>query len=608
MRTLAIVNQKGGSGKTTTAINLAAVYARRGLRTLLVDMDPQSHCAVGLGVPERQLDKSIADALVANHEKFDFDSLLWEVNSNLHLAPSTMRLATLEAPGGGLHELPDKDRRLESALNKLAPRFDRCVIDCPPTIGLLTFNGLRACRETLIPVETGFFALRGAEKQWQTIQRLIAHINRPIACHMLATLHNPNSSLARDILGALQREFAGQIMPVVIEEHEELREAASFGQPIVEFAPQSEARRQFEALADWLEAHIAAPVVQIETLVSEAHMRAALAPSHTAAAGASPAAASPGASVSPIRGVSAVVDTRHSERAAELVRRVQSLTRSEGGPHQPPSPPPPQPLSTSAVTAVAPPPLSTRPGAVPSIGPERRVVEIEVEPRLGKPPQPAASPAHSAASSPATLQPPGETSPSAAVSIPPPREDVVSESIRLAILEIREEIRSGAGAAGAAAPRAVWPPAMPLTLPRPRLGQVCVEISGRTPQRVHATASSRQYGVRVESGFVVFTQPAGIGRTVAIAGDFNRWSPRANAFHLVEGGGHIELRLSLPPGRHQYRLVIDGRWQADPYNDLQQRNAHGEPNSVVVVPTTHAASPMSHGHPPALARELDAFP
>ena len=145
MRTIAIVNQKGGCGKTTTAINLAALCAQRGLRTLLVDMDPQSHCAAGLGVPESRIEYSIGDALLADlSAAFDPGPLVWEVARNLHLAPSTVMLSALEAPGGGLHQLPDKDRRLENLLAAIKDKYDRCLIDCPPTIGLLTYIALRA--------------------------------------------------------------------------------------------------------------------------------------------------------------------------------------------------------------------------------------------------------------------------------------------------------------------------------------------------------------------------------------------------------------------------------------------------------------------------------
>ena len=267
MRTIAIVNQKGGCGKTTTAINLAAVFAHRGLRTLLVDMDPQSHCAAGLGVPDEQIKLSISDALLnADSEDLDVASVVWEVAGNLDLLPSTMRLAALEAPGGGLHELPDRDRRLAVLLARLDDRYDRCLIDCPPMIGLLTFNALCAAREALIPVETGFFALSGAEKQWRTIRQLVERIGRPIACHLVPTLYNEESALATDILAALRRQFAGQVIPVVMHEDEVVREATSFGQPVVEYAPQSRARDDLEKLADWLEDHPPHPGVQIEVV------------------------------------------------------------------------------------------------------------------------------------------------------------------------------------------------------------------------------------------------------------------------------------------------------------------------------------------------------
>ena len=253
MRTIAIVNQKGGCGKTTTAINLASVLAGRGIRTLLVDMDPQSHCAAGLGVPESRIESGIAEAMISNLELgFNPEGMLWEVSRGLELLPSTMLLAALESPDGGLYALPDRDRRLAKVLAHLAPRYDICLVDCSPSIGLLTYNALRAATQALIPVETGYFSLRGAKRQWGTIQSLIERIGRPIECSMLPTLHNPESRLSSRILEALGQHFPNHLLPLIIREHEPLREAASLGQPITEFAPGSEAERDFVALADWL--------------------------------------------------------------------------------------------------------------------------------------------------------------------------------------------------------------------------------------------------------------------------------------------------------------------------------------------------------------------
>ncbi|MCI0363786.1 MAG: AAA family ATPase [Phycisphaerales bacterium] len=490
MRTIAIVNQKGGCGKTTTAINLAALYARRGLRTLLIDMDPQAHCAAGLGVPESRIEYSIGDALLANHSNgFDVSGLVWEVARNLYLAPSTVMLSALEAPGGRLHQLPDKDRRLESLLKILGERFDRCLIDSPPTIGLLTFNAMRAAREALIPVETGFFSLRGAERQWATIQRLIAHIGRPIACHLLATLHNPESQLSCNILNALRRQFAGQILPVIVHEHQVLREAASFGQPVVEYAPQSKACQDFEALADWLEDHAIRQTVQIEVFDQPA----------TPARG---AATEPDIDTVIERAVcesdSPVEEprlcdegdgpTRGGGRAAELARRMHEISGRSG-------------------------PRLREPDA-----PDAKFQEVAVlEQTVAEPP-------------------PAE---------PPPPDSAAASTLVPTEVEVK--------AAAAAMP----------------------------PQE--GAEPTATFGVRQIAAGVLFAQPGETASKVAIAGEFNYWSPMTHPLKLNDESGIYELTIELPPGRYQYRIVVDDEWVADPYNSQQQLNSYGEPNSVVIV-------------------------
>ena len=277
VRTIAIVNQKGGCGKTTTAINVAAVYARRGLRTLLVDMDPQAHCAAGLGVPEQQIEHHIGEAMIAKHdESLDQKKYLWEITPQLHIAPSTMMLTALEAPGSTLQNMPDRDRRLESLLTLWGKDFDRCIIDCPPHIGLLTYNALRAATEALIPVETGYFSLRGARRQRKTIDALIAKIGKRLPCWILPSIHRP-SPLARKLLHRLQETFAPEVAPTVIRDHETLREAASFGQPVIDFASGSEADKDFEALVGWLEEMYVPPTPIVETVTSDGSRAAELA-------------------------------------------------------------------------------------------------------------------------------------------------------------------------------------------------------------------------------------------------------------------------------------------------------------------------------------------
>ncbi|MFM8817599.1 MAG: ParA family protein [Phycisphaerales bacterium] len=319
MRTLAIVNQKGGSGKTTTAINLAAALAERGERVLLVDMDPQGHCAAGLGVPETRIEFGLAQALLCEPPGgSDPTGWLWEVSNGLRLAPCTVALAGLESARGGLVALADRDRRLARFLERVSGSFDRCVVDCPPTIGYLTFNALCASDEVLVPVETGYFALRGAERQLATIGALVERLGRPLPVRVLPTLHRDASQLSHDILGAIGRKFAPHLSPVPVREHEVLRESASYGQSVVAFAPGSPAHQDFRALAAWV---VAAP-------------GPALAPSSAGEAGAM--AASVYGSSSAI-GPSSVADglglaaPGQGDRAAELAQRMRGLDAPGAG-------------------------------------------------------------------------------------------------------------------------------------------------------------------------------------------------------------------------------------------------------------------------------------
>lgn len=255
VRTIAIINQKGGSGKTTTAINLAAALARRDRRVLLVDADPQSHCALGLAVPESRIDLSLADAMLAPaHRPAERARLVWHACRGLDLIPSTVRLASLEAPGGGLADRSDRDRRLAAALDHLRADYDWCFIDCPPSIGLLTFNALRVADEVLIPVETAYFALEGAMRQVNTIRALGRRLGVQVPYRVLATLHRLESALAGDVLSELERRFAPRLLPVVIRFDERLRESASAGMTIHQFDPDAAGAADYNDLAHFYDA------------------------------------------------------------------------------------------------------------------------------------------------------------------------------------------------------------------------------------------------------------------------------------------------------------------------------------------------------------------
>lgn len=253
MRTIAVINQKGGSGKTTSAINLAACLASQGEPTLLVDMDPQGHCALGLAIPEDSIDLQVGDAMLAPEDRLlDRQRLVWTVRRNLHLIPSTMRLASLEASRGGLADREDRDLRLAKVLRQFEDHYRWAIIDCPPSIGLLTYNALRAASELLIPVETGYFALKGATKQVATLEAIARRIGTETAYHILPTMHEPEGPLSSDIMGEISRLFRSRVTPSAIRSDTRLKEAASLGVPVVDYAPRSRGAEDYTLLAEWI--------------------------------------------------------------------------------------------------------------------------------------------------------------------------------------------------------------------------------------------------------------------------------------------------------------------------------------------------------------------
>lgn len=254
MRTIAIINQKGGSGKTTTAINLSASLARRGHRVLLVDVDPQSHCALGLAIPESHVEVNVGDVMLApESRRVAPESALWRVSKGLDLLPSSTRLAALEAARGGLAEREDRDRRLLESLRPFADEYDWCLIDCPPFIGLLTFNALRAADEVLIPVETGYFALEGATKQINTILSLGRRLGVKIPRRVVATMHDANCRHSCEILDELRRRFADSLVPCTIRFDPSVQQAASAGLSVVEHDPGCPGAEDYAALASYYE-------------------------------------------------------------------------------------------------------------------------------------------------------------------------------------------------------------------------------------------------------------------------------------------------------------------------------------------------------------------
>jgi len=276
MKSMAVINQKGGCGKTTVAINLSACLAIQGQRTLLVDMDPQSHCAVGLAVPEDQIERNIYDVLIADRAQTNvaLQNVVWQVSQDFDLAPSAIELAALE------QQLAGQDGREECLRDVLARQgqdYDFVIIDCPPSIGLLTFNALRAADEVIIPVETGYFALHGLARQLDTIEVLRQRCQQDFVIQVVPSMYDVRTKLAREILGELRKHYQTQLSQTVVNFNTKLKEAASFGQAITEYDPTSKGMKDFMALAqEFIRGVEPGPAAKSEVAVSHVASAAAV--------------------------------------------------------------------------------------------------------------------------------------------------------------------------------------------------------------------------------------------------------------------------------------------------------------------------------------------
>src|SRR5438045_1458064 len=265
MRIIAIINQKGGCGKTTTGINLAACLARLGQKTLLVDMDPQGHCGVGLAVPEDQIERTIYDCLIepSDGKTAKLSEIVWQIASDFDLAPANIKLAAFEQIFAGR---PGREDRLLRAIADVKDSYEWCIIDCPPGVGLLTFNALRACDEVVVPVETGFFSLHGLAKMMETLEVMKERCHKDILIRVLPTLYDTRTKLAREVLSELRSKFRDYLMESTVNFNPKLKEAASFGQRITEYDPGSRGYKDFVNLARELMGH---KPVEVEQTPSE---------------------------------------------------------------------------------------------------------------------------------------------------------------------------------------------------------------------------------------------------------------------------------------------------------------------------------------------------
>jgi len=403
MRTIAVINQKGGCGKTTVALNLASALALSGQRVLLVDMDPQSHCAVGLAVPEEQIEQSIYDVLISRsrNEPIKLTEILWQISDKLELAPASIDLSAFEQQMAGIAE---REGCLKEVLDDVKDQYDYTIVDCPPAVGLLTFNALRAASDVIVPVETGYFALHGLSKQLETLKILCKRCTQQIDVRVLASMYDIRTKMAREILGELRSHFGDKMFKTVVNFNTKIKEASSFGQPISEYDSTSKGYKDFRTLAGEV--------------------------------------------------LGAQVKQQRREYVNSLTNHLESISAT------------------------------------------------------------------------------------------------ADELLEAAKLPVR-------------------------TSPAPKV---------QTPQPV-ATAEklSDYYGVNQIGDAVAFVTLYPRATSVQIAGDFNNWQPTTTPLEKVGTSGVWQTKIKLPTGRYRYRLVVDGQWQQDPYNELTEMNPFGEFNSVVEV-------------------------
>jgi len=483
MRTIAVVNQKGGCGKTTVSINLASALAGLGKKVLLVDMDPQSHCAVGLAVPEEQIEQSIYDILISKsrHEPIRLTEILWQIGERFELAPASIDLSAFEQQMAGI---PDREKCLKAVLDDANGDYDFVVVDCPPAVSLLTFNALMAATDVVVPVETGYFALHGLSKQLETLSILCKRCQQDVHVRVLASMYDIRTKMAREILAELRSHFADRMFKTVVNFNTKIKEAASFGQPINEYDPASKGQQDFRALAQ------------------------------------------------EVIGAKEQSQTKSKRLVDSLANQIDSIGASANellkSSKLPGSPvPAKEPETKPAATPAATPQVPSMPTPAPA------------KPTTPEPAQPVATPDTPAQ----PVQPaPAPAQPAVAVAQPAP------------------------------APQAQ--PAAPAPAPQP---------AATEPAKTTDMKLSEYYGVNQIHDAVVFVTLYPRAGNVQIAGDFNGWQPDSTPMERVGNSGVWQAKLKLNQGTYRYRLVVDGQWQQDPYNERTEMNPYGELNSVVEI-------------------------